>query len=212
MHRGSRSPAVRSKLIEISPDATVLESTRGQASEWIKLLRVHQWSKNALVFVPLVTAEHLILSRLAKRAERFLPFRWWPLPFTFSTIWSISMPIGSIRAKSVVRSQQAPSRYELRWLSYLFCWSLASVGAWAISSPLAAVLLAYLALTTAYTFVLKRKMLVDVLTLASLYTIRVIGWGGGDIGAYIGVAAWLLDVHFYRARAHQALRRTCSPN
>ena len=50
-------------------------------------------------------------------------------------------------------------------------------------------LLAYLALTTAYTFSLKRKMMVDVVTLAGLYTIRVMA-GAAAIG--VPVSEWLL--------------------
>ena len=52
-----------------------------------------------------------------------------------------------------------------------------------------AVLLGYLALTTAYTFYLKRKMMIDVVTLASLYTLRVIG-GTVAIGAV--PSEWIL--------------------
>jgi len=44
-------------------------------------------------------------------------------------------------------------------------------------------------LTTAYTFVLKRKMLVDVVVLASLYTVRVIG---GAVAISVPVSEWLL--------------------
>src|SRR4029079_10076360 len=47
----------------------------------------------------------------------------------------------------------------------------------------------YFALTTAYTFFLKRRVLVDCLALRALYTLRIVaGWGG------VGLAAsfWLL--------------------
>src|SRR4051794_11701760 len=46
----------------------------GYASEWIKLLRVHQWSKNALVFVPLVTAQKLDFASLYQASGAFLFF------------------------------------------------------------------------------------------------------------------------------------------
>ena len=47
----------------------------------------------------------------------------------------------------------------------------------------------YLTLTVTYSFFLKRKMLIDVITLASLYTLRVIA-GGAAIGVMI--SQWLL--------------------
>jgi 4-hydroxybenzoate polyprenyltransferase len=51
------------------------------------------------------------------------------------------------------------------------------------------VLLGYFAVTSAYSFWLKRMMLVDVVTLASLYTARVIG---GAAAISVAVSHWLL--------------------
>jgi len=45
----------------MDPDAVVLESTSKKARAWFKLLRVHQWAKNALVLVPLLTAHRFDL-------------------------------------------------------------------------------------------------------------------------------------------------------
>jgi 4-hydroxybenzoate polyprenyltransferase len=58
-----------------------------------------------------------------------------------------------------------------------------------VSLPFLAVLLGYFALTTAYSFILKRKMLIDVLTLAGLYTVRVIG---GAVAIDVAISKWLL--------------------
>ena len=52
-----------------------------------------------------------------------------------------------------------------------------------------AVLLAYVALTTAYTFYFKRKMMVDIVALASLYTLRVIG---GAVAIATAPSEWIL--------------------
>jgi 4-hydroxybenzoate polyprenyltransferase len=51
------------------------------------------------------------------------------------------------------------------------------------------VLLGYFALTTAYSFVLKRKMLIDVITLGALYTTRVLG---GAVAIDVIASKWLL--------------------
>jgi 4-hydroxybenzoate polyprenyltransferase len=47
----------------------------------------------------------------------------------------------------------------------------------------------YLAVTTAYTLVLKRRMFVDVVTLAALYTLRVLA-GGVAVG--VSLSPWFL--------------------
>jgi hypothetical protein len=68
------TPRVRSKLMEMDPDATVLPNAMGRTDAWIKLLRVHQWAKNALVFVPLVTAQRFDLLAFGEAIGAFLVF------------------------------------------------------------------------------------------------------------------------------------------
>ena len=68
------------------------------------------------------------------------------------------------------------------------------VGAFLIGPWFAIVLLGYILLTTAYTFGLKRKMIVDVVALASLYTMRVIG---GAAAISVPVSEWLLGFSMF---------------
>jgi phosphoserine phosphatase len=70
----SASPGVRSKLREIDPDAIVLENATRGGNVWIKLLRMHQWAKNALVFVPMVTAQRFDLLAVGEAMGAFLAF------------------------------------------------------------------------------------------------------------------------------------------
>src|SRR5262249_7080337 len=82
--------------------------------------------------------------------------------------------------------------------------AVAFSGALAIAPSFAAVLLRYLLLTTAYTFVLKRKMLVDILALASLYTIRVIG---GIVAISVPLSEWLLAFSMFIFTALALIKR-----
>jgi 4-hydroxybenzoate polyprenyltransferase len=59
----------------------------------------------------------------------------------------------------------------------------------AVSLPFLGVLIGYFALTTAYSFVLKRKMLIDVITLGGLYSMRVLG---GAVAINVVASKWLL--------------------
>ena len=71
---------------------------------------------------------------------------------------------------------------------------LAFGGALATSVPFAGVLAGYFLLTPAYSLKLKRKLIVDVVVLASLYTIRVIA-GAAVIG--VPVSEWLLAFSWF---------------
>lgn len=198
------APAVRSKLIDISPDATVLETTRGRAIDWIKLLRVHQWSKNALVFVPLMTAEHFDHIAFGQASAAF---------FVFSLVASAVYILNDLVDLHADRKHPSKKRRPLSTGTVPIVSAIALIpfllgigfsGAWVIAKPLAMALLVYLALTTAYTFVLKRKMLVDVLALASLYTIRVIG---GAVAISVPISEWLLGFSMFIFTALALIKR-----
>jgi 4-hydroxybenzoate polyprenyltransferase len=176
----------------------------GYASEWIKLLRVHQWSKNALVFVPLVTAQKLDFDALYEATGAF---------FCFSLAASAVYILNDVVDLEADRNHPSKKRRPLATgsisttASMLFLPLLLTVGlcgAWAIGPYFAAVLLAYLALTTAYTFILKRKMLVDVLTLASLYTIRVVA---GAVAISVPMSEWLIGFSMFVFTALALIKR-----
>jgi 4-hydroxybenzoate polyprenyltransferase len=91
------------------------------------------------------------------------------------------------KCKRPLPSGAIPLMHGVVAIPILFLSALA-VGA-AVSLPFLGVLLGYFALTTAYSFALKRMMVVDVITLAGLYSVRVIG---GAVATSIMVSEWLI--------------------
>ena len=73
----------------------------------------------------------------------------------------------------------------------------------AISLPFLGILVIYCVLTTTYSFLLKRKALLDVLSLAGLYTLRVIGGAVvlGTLAIGLGILAREQNVAFLVALA-----------
>jgi 4-hydroxybenzoate polyprenyltransferase len=198
------SGAVRSKLLRIDPAATVIENVGDQTGAWVKLLRVHQWSKNALVFVPVVTAQRFDLLALGEAFGAFLAFS-----LTASAIYILNDLVDldadrqhPSKKHRPLAAGTVPITRGMALIPALLLLALA--GALAIEPSFAAVLLAYLVLTTAYTFVLKRKMLVDVVVLASLYTVRVIG-GAAAISVYM--SEWLLGFSLFIFTALALIKR-----
>jgi len=66
------------------------------------------------------------------------------------------------------------------------------------------VLLIYYTLTSAYSLVLKRKVIIDICTLAGLYTIRIIG---GGAATQIGISFWLLSFSIFIFLSLAAVKR-----
>ncbi len=198
------SPTVRSKLIDMDPDAIVLENAMGRTRAWIKLLRVHQWAKNALVFVPLVTARRFDLLAFGEAIGAFLAFS-----LAASAIYILNdlVDLDADRKHPSKRRRPLAAGTVPIARAMVLIPALLVVGfsgALAIAPALAGVLLTYLLLTTAYTFVLKRKMLVDVLALASLYTIRVVG---GAVAISVAMSEWLLAFSMFIFTALALIKR-----
>jgi 4-hydroxybenzoate polyprenyltransferase len=199
------SRGVRSKLIDMDPEAVIIPNLMSRTRPWIKLLRVHQWAKNALVFVPLVTAQRYFdLVAFGEAIGALLVFS-----LTASAIYILNdlVDIDADRKHpSKKRRPLAAGTLPLTGAMVLMpiLLILSFSGALIISPPLAAVQFVYLVLTTAYTFVLKRKMLVDVLALASLYTIRVIA---GGVAISVPISEWLLGFSMFIFTALALIKR-----
>ena len=188
----------------MDPDATVFENATGRTRAWIKLLRVHQWTKNTLVFVPLVTAQRFDLIAFGEAIGAFLAFS-----LAASAVYILNDLVDldadrkhpSKKRRPLAAGTVAITRAMVLIPALLV---VGLTGALAIAPALAVVLLAYVSLTTAYTFVLKRKMLVDVLTLASLYTIRVLG---GAMAISVRMSEWLLGFSMFIFTALALIKR-----
>jgi len=183
------SRGARAKLAFIGVSIDFIEPINGRAKAWIKLLRVHQWAKNALVFVSLLTAQRFDAISLAQAAGALLAFS-----FAASAVYILNDLVDLDSDRKHPSKKRRPLAAGtvpiLAAIPVAFAIVLAAFAVAMIISPaFAAVLCVYLALTTAYTFVLKRKMLVDVIVLASLYTLRVIG---GAVAISVPVSEWLL--------------------
>jgi 4-hydroxybenzoate polyprenyltransferase/phosphoserine phosphatase len=183
------SPAVKSKLLAMDPEATILEGCSGSARAWIKLMRVHQWAKNALIFVPLVTAHRFDVLGLAQATVAF---------FCFSLAASAIYILNDLVDLDADRKHPSKKHRPLAagtvpiWQAMMFApvlLSIAIIGSFAVGLPFALSLLGYLLLTTAYSFALKRKMIIDIVVLALLYTIRVIA---GGLAISVPISEWLL--------------------
>lgn len=187
-------PAVRKAIAASAREVTVFDPPPGRVRAWIKLFRVHQWAKNALVFVPLVTAHRFGLGSIVDAIGAFVAFS-----LAASAVYVINDLVdleADRKHPSKRRRPLAAGTVPILAAVPTALGLLAGAGVVALLiTPLfAAVLLAYLVLTTAYTFHLKRKMLIDIVALAALYTIRVIG---GAAAISVPVSEWLLGFSMF---------------
>jgi 4-hydroxybenzoate polyprenyltransferase/phosphoserine phosphatase len=198
------APGVRSKLTAMDTNAVILNTAGAGMRPWIKLLRIHQWVKNALVFIPLLTSQHFDLASFGQAIGAFIAFS-----LAASGIYILNDLVDLDADRKHPSKKTRP--LAAGTVSLLQAMAVAPLliagsllGALAIAPWFAAVLAGYIALTTAYTFVLKRKALVDVITLAALYTVRVIG---GAAAISVPVSEWLLGFSMFMFTALALIKR-----
>ncbi len=165
--------------------------TPGSLRAAIRALRPHQWAKNVLLFVPAILAHryrdpgvlfHLVLAF-----------------FSFSLCASSVYVLNDLLDLESDRQHRSKKRRPLASGALSIPSGIAlGIGALAAGLGVAVVwlplgfqlaLLGYLALTTAYSVFLKRKLLLDVIMLALLFTYRVLA---GGIAVNVDVSFWLL--------------------
>lgn len=177
------------------PDAHVLSVQHYSAHTFARALRIHQWLKNLLVFLPVILA-HEWFNRHAVTSSVVAA-----LSFSLcaSGVYLLNdlLDLDSDRQhprkrKRPCASGELPIQFALLLAPLLFV--LAVACAWFVNPDFVAVLGLYLVLTTAYSFKLKALALVDIILLAMLYTIRIVG---GGVAADVPVSQWLLGLSMF---------------
>lgn len=159
--------------------------------DWVKQLRLHQWAKNALLFVPLL-ASHRIgeVELLVSGLLAFLVFG-----LCASSVYLLNdlLDLEDDRQHSKKRYRPLASgavsiKAALVAFPTLLIFAFAGA-AWLLPLKFMLALAFYYMLTLAYSLLLKRIMTVDVITLAMLYTVRIVA---GTLAFNIPLTFWML--------------------
>ncbi|MCB1388088.1 MAG: UbiA family prenyltransferase [Rhodobacteraceae bacterium] len=183
------SPALRARVDGLRPGARHLAPPRSLLPAALRAMRPHQWFKNALIFFPMVAAHDFDASALLPGVLAVVAFS-----LVASSVYLLNdlLDIASDRAHPRKRlrplaSGALPLRTGMAMVPLIL---LLGIGVALLLPPLFLLVLGgYYALTVAYSLWFKRKPIIDIALLASLYTMRVIA-GGAASG--IELSVWLL--------------------
>jgi 4-hydroxybenzoate polyprenyltransferase len=186
----STKPVVAKQHLAMIPGAHTDPAIAARMVAAFRALRPHQWTKNALIFLPLILAHRL--ADMTATGHALLAFIAFSLAASGVYLVNDIMDVEQDRKHPVKRNRAIASGQlpvnAARLLSAL-CFVMAVLVTARLPSGFAMVLGAYLALNLAYTFYLKRKLLVDVLALAGAYTLRIMA---GAVASGIEQSFWLL--------------------
>ncbi|MEM9843163.1 MAG: UbiA family prenyltransferase [Pseudomonadota bacterium] len=196
-------PKLRNAASAANPQTHHIDPPAPRHRAMLRALRPHQWSKNALMFLPVLAAHDLT--------------RLWSVGFGFSAFCFAASAVYVINDLLDLAADRAHPRKRLR--PFAAGELSAATGAVMAGSLLVLamifgsltgnpvflmVLLLYLLTTFAYSFWLKRKLIVDVITLAGLYTVRIIA---GAAAATVILSPWLLGFSMFLFLALAAVKR-----
>lgn len=198
--------ALYQKAKNLNPTITQLRpenaATKSRASLYLKAMRPHQWLKNILVLVPALAAHDL--SALLPAAFAFVSFC-----LAASSIYLINDMLDlevdrrhPRKCKRPFASGAISVAHGLLQSAVLFTISMAI--AIAVAPKFLLVLAVYVVLTFAYSLILKRKLMIDIWTLGTLYTIRIVA---GGFASGVPLSEWLLAFSMFLFLSLAAVKR-----
>ncbi|MEL6364783.1 MAG: UbiA family prenyltransferase [Pseudomonadota bacterium] len=188
--------AEEKRLQKAGVSSTVLTKRSSAARAFAKEMRPHQWAKNVLVFVPLFTSHsYADVSAVATALAAFVAYS-----LCASGVYFLNdlLDLDADRAHVKKRFRPLASGDLPIALGVVGAAALPLIAfatAVALTPPaFVAVLAAYFATTNLYSFFLKTRSTVDVMTLAILYTLRVIG---GAAAIAVPLSSWLVGFSIF---------------
>ncbi len=175
-------------------DATVLadfQQPRRGLKVWLRAFRVHQWSKNVLIFVPLFVGH-----AYGNPANILTAVAGFVLVCLLASATYMLNDIADLEADRMHHTKRLrpfasgdlPIAFGL--IAALLLIVAALVGSYLLATGFAVTLLIYLALTLAYSFGLKQLPLLDVVVISFLFMLRIV-MGTALLG--ILYSPWLLS-------------------
>ncbi len=157
----------------------------------VRAMRLHQWSKNILVFVPIIMAHEVLNLRVFTNAA----LAFFAFSLVSSSVYLVNdlLDLQSDRAHEIKRARPLAAGDVNGTEGFILASSLLFFG---LVIPLvagipflSAMLLGYFAMSFAYSCFFKRIAIMDVLVLAGFYTLRIFA---GSAATGIRISGWLL--------------------
>ena len=162
---------------------------------WAKALRMHQWVKNLLLFIPLITAHKIFTFYLLNEVLfAFISFSLVASAgYIFNDIYDIQEDrVHPLKNKRPFASGELSIK---QGILIILCLLLISFGiSFSLVNLFKYILITYLVLSMSYTVWIKKYVLLDVVILAIFYNIRIIA---GGIAVNIPISSWLLNFSMF---------------
>ncbi|MCC5968353.1 MAG: UbiA family prenyltransferase [Pararhodobacter sp.] len=198
------APGLRARVDAIRPGAEHLDPPSAGVATALRAMRPHQWLKNLLVFLPMIAGHAFAPVTVMQGILAFVAFG-----LVASSVYLLNdlLDLAADRAHPRKRNRPLASGALplIRGMAMIPVLLVCGIVVAVPLGPMFLVVLAgYYLLTIAYSLWLKRKILVDICVLATLYTLRVIA---GGVATDIPLSVWLLAFAAFFFLALAAVKR-----
>lgn len=196
--------SVRARLEGLGREVEHLCGATPALRSYLRALRPHQWLKNLLVFLPLLAAHRLTGGLIEQALLAFVAFS-----LVASSVYILNdlLDLQSDRAHPRKRNRPfasgaVPIAHGTAMAPLLAV--LGFLAALPLGGGFVLCLAAYWLATTAYSLMLKRVAILDIVVLAGLYTLRIVA---GGLATGITLSVWLLAFSIFFFFALAAVKR-----
>lgn len=170
-------------------------SNKKTIKSWLKEIRIHQWTKNLLIFIPVLAAHEI--SKSAILLDAILAFIAFGLCASSVYLLNDLVDLEADREHKTKRNRPLASG-AIPLIHGIIAAFILLISSIIITSYLptqfAFALASYYVITIAYSFSLKSKVVVDVATLAILYSMRLVA---GAAATGIMLSNWLISFSMF---------------
>jgi len=198
-HRSLSAGLRRAEVVPVR----VFSDSASPVKAWLRAIRLHQWAKNVLIFLPLLLAHVRAVGPMVATCLAFLSFG-----LTASATYIINDLLDLEADRHHPRKRRRPfasgdlspiagvatilvflaSSLALALVLFRVLFTFSPQFPWNGQGSFLGWLIVYAISTIAYSMRLKRMVLVDVIVLSGLYTIRLLA---GSAAAGVTVSPWL---------------------
>lgn len=185
---GARSAKFK-KYLERFPNISEVGVWNSDWRVYTKAMRLHQWLKNTLIFVPIMLAQLFSLDAFGLALLAFFAFSLCASGvYILNDMFDLQNDRSHSRKKErPLASGRMPLLHGVIFVPVLLIVSI-SIGT-LVSPQFLMILAVYFAITLSYSAALKRVALLDVTVLAILYTVRIFA---GGIAVGVTISEWLM--------------------
>jgi 4-hydroxybenzoate polyprenyltransferase/phosphoserine phosphatase len=185
----TNSASLLGKARSVCPSVELIPGPRGQGLALLRAIRPHQWLKNVLIFLAIIGAHQFDAQTLLRGVLAFISFS-----LVASSVYVVNDLLDLSPDRAHARKRRRPfaagtARVEDGIPATMLLLLVGGCIGASLGLGFLLILFGYYVTTSAYSLSLKRSTMIDICTLAGLYTLRVLA---GGVATGINLSMWLL--------------------